>query len=83
MLFQKCAWADRDVCVQWVNKVLEPAFSMYHYHIVIILIIVTESSTKTERLLILDSLDGQTTDKFKEALAKVVVIMKVVLLIII
>lgn len=29
VLFQKSAWADRDICLQWVDKVLEPAFSMY------------------------------------------------------
>jgi hypothetical protein len=28
VFFQNSAWADRSICNEWIDKVLQPAFSM-------------------------------------------------------
>jgi hypothetical protein len=72
VIFQSRAWADRKVCNEWIDKVLAPAISMnLKLTLYIVIYFILEQKPAGERLLIMDSLDGQTSDVFKEKLANV------------
>uniref|UniRef100_UPI003981249E hypothetical protein n=1 Tax=Salmonella sp. s31506 TaxID=3159638 RepID=UPI003981249E len=53
VFWQKCAWADRVVCQDWAKYYVKET---------------KKYLASPEHLLILDSVDGQTTPEFKEYL---------------
>ncbi len=68
-MFQPKAWANREICLAWITDVFVPATSNVFYCKLLFIFILEQ--VKGEHLLICDSLDGQTTDEFKNKLARV------------